>query len=233
MFKRRDKPPIDARIREMVAPRGGWGRAIGYWRHRMQRLPDTPSRVALGFACGVYTSFTPFFGFHFVIAAALAWLLRGNVFASAIGTFVGNPLTFPFIVAVCLELGGLIMGSPIHADLTKIDFSELVVLLVRNVDDLVIPYFVGGLIPGLLCAAVSFFLIRPIVATYQRRRRARLMARAKARIAAQQAANGGDKTGGDKTGGDKAGEAKTSGDKPGGDKPSGDEKKSECGSPSA
>lgn len=186
MFKRREKPPIEERIREFVAPRRGWRRVYYYWRHRMQRLPDSPTRIALGFACGVYTSFTPFFGFHFVVAAALAWALRGNILASAIGTFAGNPLTFPFIVAASLEVGSLIMGLPIKVNLLDRSFVEMVVVLLRNIDNLVIPYFVGGLIPGLAAAIVSFFLIRPLVATYQKRRRAKLMAKAKARIAAQQ-----------------------------------------------
>ncbi|QIE56396.1 DUF2062 domain-containing protein [Pikeienuella piscinae] len=156
---------------------------IDYWRHRMQRLPDSPTRIALGVACGVYTSFTPFFGFHFIVAAGLAWLCRGNIFASAIGTFFGNPLTFPFIVAICLEVGGMIMGIPINSDFTGLGFHQMAVLLLQNVKSLVIPYFVGGLIPGLIAAVASYFIVRPLVATYQRRRRARLIARARARIA--------------------------------------------------
>lgn len=161
-----------------------------YYRHRMRRLPDSPSRIALGFACGVYTSFTPFFGFHFVVAAGFAWLLRGNVLASAIGTFAGNPLTFPFIVAICIELGGFFVGSPIEADFESMGFLEVVVLLAQNIHGLVIPYFVGGLLPGLLSAIASFFIVRPIVAKYQERRKIRLMKRARRRIAAEAARTG-------------------------------------------
>lgn len=189
MFKRRKKLPIENRIREFFAPRRGWTRVYYYWRHRMQRLPDSPSRIALGFACGVYTSFTPFFGFHFVVAAVLAWMIRGNVFASAVGTFTGNPLTFPFIVAISLEFGEMIMGSPINTSLKDLGIIELLIVLLKNIDKLVIPYFVGGFLPGMATAVASFFLIRPIVSTYQKRRRARMMSRAKNRIAAQKASD--------------------------------------------
>lgn len=189
MFKRRDKRPTGRIVREWFAPKRGWGRVIDYWRHRMQRLPDSPERIALGFACGVYTSFTPFFGFHFVVAAALAWLIRGNVFASAIGTFLGNPLTFPFIVAICLEVGGLILGSPINARFTSLGFLDMVILLLSNLEKLVLPYFVGGIGPGLIAAVASYFIVRPVVAAYQKRRRAKLVARAKARIAAAKEAS--------------------------------------------
>ena len=85
MFRRRDKIPFWGRVREFFAPRTGWRRALEYYSHRMKRLPDSPTRIALGFACGAYVSFTPFFGLHFIVAAALAWAIRANVFASAIG----------------------------------------------------------------------------------------------------------------------------------------------------
>lgn len=110
VFKRRDKPPVLTRLREAVAPRRGWRRGLEYLGHRVRRLPDTPHRVAFGFAVGVWASFTPFFGAHLLLAAAVARLLRGNVVASLIGTLVGNPLTFPLIAAMSLALGRRILG---------------------------------------------------------------------------------------------------------------------------
>ena len=88
MFKRRHPLRLIRRVREFVWPRGGWRRAALYIVHRLGRLPGTPYRVAAGFACGAAVSFTPFMGFHFVGAALLALLIRGNVIASAIGTAI-------------------------------------------------------------------------------------------------------------------------------------------------
>lgn len=178
------------RLKETFAPRTGWKRGIAYLGLRMKRLPDTPASIALGFSCGVYASFTPFFGFHFFVAAGLAWILRANIFASAIGTFFGNPITFPFIMGACLKLGGLIFG---HDDdfgdgLKEMGFLDKVVHLLENIHTLVVPYFVGGLAPGLTCAVVSYFLLKPLVNTFQTRRRARLMERAKARLSQEVAA---------------------------------------------
>lgn len=190
MFKRRDRRPRLQALREAIAPRKGWRRVIEYWRHRMQRLPDSPERIALGFACGVYASFTPFFGFHFVVAAALAWVIRANVFASAIGTFVGNPLTFPFIAAASLEMGELIMGVPIRVDFGGLGFREMVDMLMNNITGIVLPYFVGGLIPGLITSVGFYFLIKPVVATYQRRRKMRLAKRSEKTLAKENRAAG-------------------------------------------
>lgn len=159
----------------------------------MQRLPDTPARISLGIACGVFTSFTPFFGFHFVIAAALAWIVRGNVFASAIGTFFGNPLTFPFIAAISLELGSQITGIPIKTDFSALNLKQMAIVILHNIGGLVLPYFLGGLVPGLLSAAGSYFLVKPLIVTYQRRRRNKMIARAHARIKREAEKNGAGK----------------------------------------
>lgn len=200
MFKRRDKRSLATSVREFIAPRRGWRRVIEYWRHRMQRLPDTPARIALGIACGVFASFTPFFGFHFVIAAALAWIIRGNIFASAIGTFFGNPLTFPFIAAISLEVGSLITGIPIKTDFSALTLQQMAIVILHNIGGLVMPYFIGGLVPGLLSGAGSYFLVKPLIATYQRRRRNKLIARAHDRIKRETAKAA--KTGGGKTTGE-------------------------------
>ena len=53
------------------------------------------------------------------------------------------------------------------------------------VDYILWPYFVGGLLPGLAAALASYLLLRPLVAAYQARRRARMLARAHDRLAAE------------------------------------------------
>ena len=70
--------PSSSRLREALLPRRGWRRGVEYLSHRVRRLPDTPHRIALGFACGVFGSFTPFFGLHIVLAAVIARLLRSQ-----------------------------------------------------------------------------------------------------------------------------------------------------------
>lgn len=210
VFKRRDKPPLFSRMREVVYPQKGWRRGIEYLGHRVRRLPDTPHRISLGVACGVFASFTPLFGLHFIVAAALARILRGNMLASLIGTAFGNPLTFPFVASVCLKTGRTILGhGPSGDNPQKVieAFREFFVGLWQSLlslagvgdaqwDKLTVflqhvfwPYLVGGLIPGLLTALACYLLCRPIISAYQVRRRARLMARLSA-LEAQAGADG-------------------------------------------
>lgn len=207
VFKRRTKPPLLSRIREAFYPRRGWRRGIEYLGHRVRRLPDTPHKISLGFACGTFVSFTPLFGLHIIVGAGLAWILRGNIVASLIGTLVGNPITTPFIAAFSLALGRRILGHGVTGrDFGRIAeaFSQAAQGLWQSaislfgfghpqwaklnlfLYDMIWPYFVGGLLPGLVAAIAGYYLTRPLIAAYQTRRRARMLERARARLEAQE-----------------------------------------------
>lgn len=108
---------------DFVYPRGGWARAFGYVKHRLQRLPDTPEKVSRGIAVGVFAAFTPFYGLHFVIAILLARVARGNILAALLGTFVGNPLTYIPIGIASLGTGYWLLGRPFNTTLFGLDGS--------------------------------------------------------------------------------------------------------------
>lgn len=185
-------------LAEAVYPRGGWSRAFEYVKHRVRRLPDTPEKIARGIAAGVFASWTPFYGFHFIIAVLGAVLLRGNVIASLLGTFFGNPLTYVPIGVVALNTGHFILGSRVRGDiesslmgkfagagrdlwhnLTTIftpetaDWHRLGIFY----DEVFLPYLVGGIVPGLIASAVMYYLSLSLVGAYQKRRRKALRAK--------------------------------------------------------
>jgi uncharacterized protein (DUF2062 family) len=182
IFRRRVTPGLLARLREMTTPRKSWRRGFEYLGRRIQRLPDTPHRIALGCACGVFASFSPFFGLHLFVAAAFAWMVNGNIIASAFGQVFGNWLTFPLIAAVCMEVGGWITGAP--TDIDSFDFGMIFSDFGYFMSRIFIPYGIGGIGPGLICAAASYYLLRPLIAAYQKRRRGKLMAATRARVGA-------------------------------------------------
>lgn len=206
VFKRRDKPSIGLRLRAFFYPSGGWKRALSYRWHRLRRLPDRPGRIARGVACGVFVCFTPFFGFHFLLAVFLAWMIQGNKVAAFLSTFVGNPVTFPLIAAMSIELGEFLLQVQTPIPLSQVlpafaaAFGELtsnvVTVVTRgsaNWDRLqtffstvVMPYTVGGLVPGLIAAAISHNVTLRVVLAYQARRVA--IARRKAAMTADKGA---------------------------------------------
>lgn len=198
VFKRRTKRSYTQIVGEAFYPRGGWSRAIQYVKHRVRRLPDSAHSIARGVFAGVLVSFTPFFGLHFILAAVVAKIIRGNLLASLLATFVGNPLTFPFIGFVSLKLGHLILGSKYderaHASLLKTftsagtELKDNVIALFTDANaqwgsladffrDVFLPYLVGGIAPGVIAGLVFYYLSEPVITAYQKRRRKKLKER--------------------------------------------------------
>lgn len=164
-----------------------------YVAYRLRRLPDPAHKISRGIAAGVFASFTPFFGMHFVIAAFLSWVMRANILAALLATFVGNPLTFPLIAAVSMEVGSLILdqrGLPLPLVLSS--FSEAANDLWRNFvamftedparwgglrvffERVFLPYLVGGIMPGIAAGVSAYFLANPVIVAYQKARLSRL-----------------------------------------------------------
>ena len=208
VFKRRTPRSYFRIVADSFYPRGGWRRASQYVMHRLRRLPDPAHKISRGIAAGVFTSFTPFFGFHFIIAATVAWALRGNVLAALLATFVGNPITFPIIAAVSMEIGTWMLGSP-PVPLNRVGqaFSQAFQELWHNITSIFsdatahwdqlgqffevifLPYLIGGIIPGILAGLASYYLSYPLIVTSQmardRRKQARLEKRRRRKAEAE------------------------------------------------
>lgn len=113
VFKRRDKRSYVQIARDFVYPKGGFRRAVQYVLHRMRRLPDQPHRIARGVFAGTFVNFPPLYGVQMLSAAGLAWLLRGNILAALLATFLSNPLTTPFIAMGSIKLGHWMLGMDV------------------------------------------------------------------------------------------------------------------------
>ncbi|HSM19567.1 MAG TPA: DUF2062 domain-containing protein [Hyphomicrobiales bacterium] len=171
LFQRRNKPALMERVRVFLWPRRGWRRSTLYIAKRVLRLNGTPHAIALGVAAGVFVSFTPFIGLHFVIAFAVAWITGGNFFGAVLGTFIGNPLTFPVIWATTFHLGNWMLGKaasvPFHFNATKSVLNESFEVLWP----LIKPMAVAGIPMGIIFAIGFYFPTRAVVEAYQTRRR--------------------------------------------------------------
>lgn len=174
LFRQRFKPQIWQKIRLGLWPRRSWVRSIEYLKKRVVRLSASPHVIALGFAAGAFASFTPFIGLHFLLAFALAFIIGGNMIASALGTAVGNPITFPFIWATTFKVGAYLLPE------TKLTVApdELSHEFLSQSLDTILPIFsrmlVGAVPCGIIVAVVCYFPIRTITRAYQKARRRRL-----------------------------------------------------------
>lgn len=219
VFKRRDRLPLWNVVLRALWPKGGWGRAARYVQHRLRRLPDTPEKISRGIWAGVFTTFTPFYGLHFIVAAIIAKFMRGNILASLLATFFGNPLTYLPIGIVSLQTGYWMLGMrpnrgvdeglghkfasagedlwhnflSVFTDRTS-DWTHLM----RFYDEVFFPYMVGGILPGIIAASIAYYLAVPVIRAYQKRRAgkikaklAALKAKAAAKAAQKKAAESG------------------------------------------
>jgi len=178
MFQRRDKPSIFQRLRQFVWPSSGWHRSTRYVFHRVARIPGSAYSLAAGFACGAAISFTPFIGLHFVLSMALAYVIRANVLASAIGTAVGNPWTFPFIWVGVYNVGTWILRAD-GVDAKQVDFLDVLTesmeamhrldfeFLAETSGPVLLPMLVGCVPVAIVVWLLFYFPLMPMISKYQ------------------------------------------------------------------
>lgn len=171
MFERREKQSKTKRAREFLWPSMGWIRVLQYYRHRMGRLPGSAYYVAAGFASGVAISFTPFVGLHMLLSLLLAKVLRASFIASAFGTIIGNPWTFPFIWVLVYKVGTFLIGEGVGVEMPE----NLTFDFVWNHKlDILLPMTVGAIPLSIMAWMVAFFSIHGIIDRYKTRRMRRL-----------------------------------------------------------
>jgi uncharacterized protein len=92
---------------------------------KLLALEDTPERIAKAFALGVFLSFSPLIGLHFLLGFGIALFCGLNRFALLLGLFINNPVTLIPIYAAGTYFGGLIIGFPHMPTLPSFELRSL------------------------------------------------------------------------------------------------------------
>lgn len=167
MFKRRQPLTRVEQVRRLLWPRMGIRRQGRYYAIRVSRIQGTPHSIAIGLASGMFMGFTPFFGLHVPLSIALAWLLRGRLMASVLGTLVANPWTYPAIWFAAYRLGCLLLGQqPGHDSQTHLTLT----FLLEHPWRVFAPMLAGGSVLGLAFAIPCYLVAKPVIRLYQQRR---------------------------------------------------------------
>src|SRR5690606_6733163 len=109
--------------------------------------------VAAGMAVGVFIGFLPTYNFQFILAGVLAYLLKVNISAAAMGTLVTNPLTTIPIIGLQYKLGVWLAGPPDPEELARYHGILRAVLGYGK------PYLVGSFITASLGALIGYFAV--------------------------------------------------------------------------
>jgi uncharacterized protein (DUF2062 family) len=162
----------------------GWKRqgryVVSKWFHRLMQRDAAPYRIAMGCACGIFSSALPIFG-QTVIAMFIARLFSASVMASLPWSWISNPLT-----TLPMWYGGYKLGlwlMPGHENALSYDeiqkymqnfdtmnWSQELALISSGVRDVLEPLWLGTFLMGIAMAIFGFVVIYWVVITIQRRR---------------------------------------------------------------
>lgn len=150
--------------------------------YRILHVDDTPHRIALGVAIGIFVAWMPFPGLQMVLALVIAALLRANKVVGLPLVWLNNPLTAP-VNLLCYWLGCwmLRIGSNGERIVQAIkdalapgmDFLHRIVSFFHVVEDAFWPWLVGSIVIGLVTGAAAYMLTYRAVSSIRRRRAVR------------------------------------------------------------
>lgn len=186
LFRRRTPADWRETLRVALWPRRNWTRSGKYVAKRVFRLTGSPHGIAAGIAAGVFASFTPYLGFHFVIAFTIAYVIAGNFIAAAMGTFFGNPFSFPFIWASTYATGKFILsgatgetgdsnverfGELAQADFLTHGFWGFAEKIAGIWEPVILPMTVGAVPLGVTVAIAAYLVTRTLAVVFRDHRR--------------------------------------------------------------
>ena len=149
-----------------------------FFVYRVLHVDDTPHRIALGFAIGMFICWTPTIGFQMVLTLAIAALLRANKAVGVPLAWISNPITIPAIFSFNYGVGATLLGLPYDLKEFK-KFAKAAMSsdngwferlhdLWQAMWSIFWPLWVGSIVAGLVLGVVSYFGVRFAVVRYRK-----------------------------------------------------------------
>lgn len=149
---------------------------------KLLSLNDSPEQIALAFSVGVFITFTPFYGFHTIIAIMVILLLKLNKFAVLIGSTLNLPWFSPAVYFFCYFVGSqiwtLFPSLNAYPLFRAKDFSFffsswsnfMTIFETSHFLRIFLPTLIGTTLVGILCAFLSFFVIKHAIHKFRKKR---------------------------------------------------------------
>ena len=136
---------------------------------KLLHLNDTPNRIAVAFALGVYIAFFPLIGLHTIMVFLFAWMFRLNTIALLLGSLLNNPWTFGPLFGSCLWLGLKLYGM--KRPIPPLDWQQLTWMnLMTQLKPYLIPFVLGTTIIGIIASVIAYFLANYLITQYRQAR---------------------------------------------------------------
>jgi uncharacterized protein (DUF2062 family) len=148
------------------------------------QLHETPHRIALAFALGVFMGNSPFVGLHYVSGIFFAWVFKLNKLVAFVGVSVNNPWTIVPISTTCVWIGAkmlsikdvfpevnwtsLTLTTVLSWIKSLVTDSDNFLALLKELWPLIKSFFVGGMVFCTVTSIASYFIMRIIVTRYHK-----------------------------------------------------------------
>ena len=136
--------------------KSGWlnrsRRIVKYYYLKVMRNSGSPEYIARGAALGIFIGFAIPIGFQIAAAVPLAFLLKGAKIPAVVLTFIRNYAT--------------VLVEKLHGLLEERTLASLMELGTP----IILSFFAGGLLFGILTAVPGYYLTLRLVAGFRRRR---------------------------------------------------------------
>jgi uncharacterized protein (DUF2062 family) len=134
---------------------------------RFLKIRGHPNEIALGLGLGLFVGMTPSMGFHTAIAVFFAALFKWNKISSAIGVWITNPLTAPFIYGVNYFIGAKLIGLPKIYSFPQANGFAKIYKIMLKAPEIFWALTIGGIVLGLPLAVAGYYFSYSVVQKYQ------------------------------------------------------------------
>ena len=156
---------------------------MAYFRDKFRAIfhvNETPHRIALAFAMGVFMGISPLLGLHYIGGILLAMLFRLNKIVAIIGVSVNNPWTIVPLSTFSVWIGAKMLGikqvlpevdwGSISLSSIAMKFTDLDKLtdMIKELWPLLSSFFVGSFFICTISAIASYFVIRQLAGKYRK-----------------------------------------------------------------
>lgn len=140
---------------------------------KLIKADDTPHRVALGFAIGIFYGLFPFVGVIFTVVTA--FVFRANKVSALIGCFVTNTWISAILIIPSIKIGAKIFGLDwriVWQDMLKyLKMSDVNDIFKALSADVVLPSVVGFFIIAFVISLAGYFISLYFIIRHRNKKR--------------------------------------------------------------
>lgn len=125
-------------------------------------IRDTPHRLSISFATGVFIGMSPLFGIHTLLGLLVASVFRLNKLTTMVGVYITNPWTIVPIYTFSTWVGAKCLG--VNKILPDVDWRYITLsVLIKDFGYILMPFLFGTVIIGVVTAVISYVVLYYLV----------------------------------------------------------------------